>query len=108
MLALNLQCFASDGDNKPAHRGEYDISRKAIAQGMPECLRFTCMLVCAFLCATCTRDRGCSAHPAFPAPSVLQRDNEIENLGQNMPRERETAFARARLHTLTVIIREGG
>ena len=28
------------------------------------------MLVCAFLCATCTRDRGCSVHPAFPAPSV--------------------------------------
>ena len=28
------------------------------------------MLVCAFFCATCTRDRGCSVHPAFPAPSV--------------------------------------
>ena len=28
------------------------------------------MLVCAFFCASCTRDRGCSAHPAFPAPSV--------------------------------------
>src|SRR6266853_6508815 len=27
------------------------------------------MLVCAFLCAFCTRDRGCSVHPAFPAPS---------------------------------------
>ncbi len=29
------------------------------------------MLVCVFLCASCTRDRGCSAHPAFPAPSVF-------------------------------------
>jgi hypothetical protein len=27
------------------------------------------MLVCVFLCALCTRDRGCSVHPAFPAPS---------------------------------------
>jgi hypothetical protein len=27
------------------------------------------MLVCAFLCANCTRDRGCSVHPVFPAPS---------------------------------------
>src|SRR6476619_5275740 len=27
------------------------------------------MLVCAFLSASCTRDRGCSKHPAFPAPS---------------------------------------
>jgi hypothetical protein len=30
---------AGDGDNKPAHRGEHDISRKAIAQGMSECFR---------------------------------------------------------------------
>src|ERR1700675_4642952 len=30
------------------------------------------MLVCAFFCANCTRDRGCSAHPAFPAPSVFE------------------------------------
>src|ERR1700675_5082584 len=27
------------------------------------------MLVSAFLCASCSRDRGCSAHPVFPAPS---------------------------------------
>src|SRR5712691_9424846 len=24
---------------KPAHRGEHEVSRKAIAQGMPDCLR---------------------------------------------------------------------
>ena len=39
--------FAGDGDNKPAHRGERDISRKAIAQGMSVCSPLTCMLVCA-------------------------------------------------------------
>jgi len=50
-------------------RGEHGISRKAIAQGMPECSDCTCMLVCVFLSALCTRDRGCSVHPAFPAPS---------------------------------------
>ena len=54
MLALSLaeQSPRGDGDNKPAHRGEHDISRKAIAQGMSECSPLTCMLVCAFLCAT--------------------------------------------------------
>src|SRR5882672_7571664 len=31
------------------------------------------MLVCASFCAHCTRDRGCSAHPAFPAPSLFER-----------------------------------
>jgi hypothetical protein len=52
-------------------QGEHGISRKAIAQGMPECSDCTCMLVCAFLCMHCTRDRGCSVRPAFPAPSVF-------------------------------------
>ncbi len=40
-------------------------------------------------CATCLRDRGCSAHPVFPAPSYFQRASEMQNFGQNMPRERE-------------------
>src|SRR5258705_13824448 len=32
-------------------------------------LPLPCMLVCVFVCANCTRDRGCSKHPVFPAPS---------------------------------------
>ena len=36
-----------DGDNKPVHRGEREVSRKAIAQGMSVCSPLTCMLVCA-------------------------------------------------------------
>ena len=51
-------------------RGERGISRKAIAQGTSECSACTCMLVCVSLCAYCTRDRGCSKHLAFPAPSL--------------------------------------
>ena len=43
-------------------RGEHGISRQTIAQGRPDALRWTCMLVCALLCAYCTRDRGRSAH----------------------------------------------
>src|SRR5437879_5169105 len=52
-------------------RGEHGISRKTIAQGMPGCSDCTCMLVCASTTISCTRDRGCSKHPAFPAPSSL-------------------------------------
>ena len=40
-------------------RGELGISRKTTVQGMPGCSGCTCMLVCAFLSASCTRDRGC-------------------------------------------------
>ena len=36
---LRSTLLRGDGDNKPAHRGERDISRKAIAQGMSECFR---------------------------------------------------------------------
>ncbi len=63
-------------------RGEHGISRKAIAQGMPDCSDCTCMLVCAFFAHLCTRDRGCSKHPAFPAPSFW----------------RERKFGKARAH----------
>src|ERR1700675_93835 len=52
----------------PILRGERDISRKAIAQGMSDRLRCP-VCSCAFFLPFCTRDRGCSAHPAFPAPS---------------------------------------
>jgi hypothetical protein len=51
-------------------RGEHVISRKAIAQGMPDCSACTCMLVCVFYVqfaheiagAACTR---CSLRPLF-------------------------------------------
>ena len=71
-------------------REEREVSRKAIAQGMPECSDCTCMLVCAFPCASCTRDRGCSVHPAFPAPSSL--------VGETPCTPRTQCAARTRIH----------
>ena len=47
------------------------------------------MLVCTFLCARRARDRGCSAHPAFPAPSDWRGRELPANLGRNVPRECE-------------------
>src|SRR6478735_10111052 len=43
---------------------------------------------CAFLSTHCTRCCGRSQRPAFPAPSVRERDNELAKLGQIMSRER--------------------
>jgi hypothetical protein len=53
----------------PDHRGEHEVSRKTIARGMPDA---SAEPVCSCVQPTsfCARDRGCSAHPAFPAPSV--------------------------------------
>ena len=47
----------------------------------------TCMLVCAKCATFGTRDRGCSVHPAFPAPSFSRRGKEFAKLGRNAPRE---------------------
>ena len=44
--------------------------------------------------AYCTRDRGCSVHPAFPAPSPQERTTNLQKLGRNAPRDREVLFQR--------------
>src|SRR5260370_37771323 len=49
------------------------------------------MLVCVFFCAACTRDRGCSVHPVFPAPSLL-------NEGGSFGKPRAHHAARMRMH----------
>jgi|SRR6478735_9115215 len=49
------------------------------------------MLVCASFVRNCTRDRGCSEHPVFPAPSLLEGEIEV-NLGRSAPRDREGVF----------------
>src|SRR5882757_5760104 len=50
------------------------------------------MLVCALVRFLCTRDRGCSAHPVFPAPSSFGA-NDLQNFGRNAPRDRKVASA---------------
>ena len=79
---------AGDGGKRAVLREEREVSRKATAQGRPGCSACTCMLVCAFAMCTGTRDRGCSKHPVFPAPSIQEEGNEVANLGRNAPRDR--------------------
>src|SRR5882757_5262908 len=45
------------------------------------------MLVGALLCASCLRDRRCSAHPVFPAPSVFEGKVYLQNSGRIAPRD---------------------
>jgi hypothetical protein len=82
--------LANDGGNKAGHRGEREVSRnpsrresRSVSAG-PVCS-------CAqFFAQTCTRDRGCSAHPAFPAPSSLEGAENGARLGRFAPRERRS------------------
>ena len=52
-------------------------------------LQLPCMLVCSFVCANRTRDRGCSKHPVFPV-LYFEEGKRNANLGRSAPRERET------------------
>ena len=81
-----------DGDNKAGHRGEHEISRKTIAQGMPvetgepvEDDRILC-------------GHGCIGHPAFPAPS-LGGSQAPSFFGADVTcKPRASAVARTRTH----------
>src|SRR5207247_8448155 len=56
-------------------------------------LPLPCMLVCTFVCANRTRDRGCSKHPVFPAPSNKEG-------GKLSSKPRAKRAARTRSHIL--------
>src|SRR3954462_10768106 len=71
-----------------AHRGEHEVSRKAIARGKPGCLGGTCSRCpCAqhmgCPCAPAHGIYGRSQRPAFPAPFHHERDDEMHNSGEN-------------------------
>jgi len=70
-----------DGDNKArSHRGDHGISRKTIAQGMPECFGEPVVTnSCAFF--HCMRGCGCITHPAFPAPSSFEGQRFVQHSG---------------------------
>jgi hypothetical protein len=90
------------GARKAASPGRARISRKTIARGRPGCLGCTCQNRVHSFAFFRTRRCGCIQRPAFPAPSTVRRDNEIANLGQLMPRERER-LCRAATPSATVV-----
>ena len=55
-------------------RGERAISRQTIAQGRPDALRWTCMLVCALLCAHLHTGPRVQRAPGLPCALVVSRD----------------------------------
>src|SRR5260221_5099664 len=93
MLASSLREEAqATVSNKPGHRGEHEVSRKAIARGMPGETGVTVvtMLVCFVLFRT--RGCGCSERPAFPAPSLLWANASCNTSGRIAPRECKSVF----------------
>src|SRR6185503_19528317 len=85
---------ASDGGKRAVLREEHEVSRKAIAQGRPECFPLPCMLVCIFVSANRTRDRGCSKHPVFPAPSDRRGQTKMQTSGEQRRENTKDVYRR--------------
>src|SRR5438034_8661814 len=88
------KCPAGDGGKRAVHRGELAISRKAIAQGRPECSRCP-VCSCALLFAQIARETaGAASTRSSLRPLFKRRANGIAKLGRSAPRESEDASNR--------------
>ena len=85
---------AGDGGKRAVLRGEHEVSRKAIAQGRPECS--SCPVCsCAPLFAQIARETaGAASTRSSLRPLFEERANEDAKLGRPAPRERESSFSR--------------
>jgi hypothetical protein len=79
---------------KPGHRGERGISRKPLRRESRSASADLYARV-RFSTCFCTRDRGCSAHPVFPAPSsCFEGGHRRKARAHSAPRERGRTSAR--------------
>src|SRR5438874_4343076 len=86
------KCPAGDGGKRAVHRGERAISRKAIAQGRPECSRCP-VCSCALLFAQIARETaGAASTRSSLRPLFSGGGKLIANLGRSAPRDRESVF----------------
>ena len=82
-------------------RGERAISRQTIAQGRPDALRWTCMLVCALLCAIAHETAGAARTRSSLRPLISEGASEQVQLGRVAPRERAGISALSRPDTIS-------
>src|SRR5437763_17156468 len=89
MLALSCAGIsrAATVANKPAHRGEREVSRKAIAQGMSDCLRCP-VCSCAPFLRTLAHEIAGAARTRHSLRPLFSEGQRICNLGRNAPRAR--------------------
>jgi hypothetical protein len=89
--ATLAELSAGHGGKKGRSPGRARISRQTIARGKPGCSG------CTRRFSPCPKAHGisygCIRHPAFPAPSLGERDNELAKSGQSVSRQRGPARA---------------
>src|SRR5438094_5362258 len=80
---------AGDGGKRAVHRGELEASRKAIAQGRPECSRCP-VCSCAVLFAQIARETaGAASTRSSLRPLFRGGQTKLQASGGNAPRDRE-------------------
>src|SRR2546430_16876749 len=83
-----------DGGKRAVLREEHEVSRKAIAQGRPECSRCP-VCSCAVLFAQIARETaGAASTRSSLRPLFRGGPNEDANLGRPAPREGRLTFRR--------------
>src|SRR6476620_4957383 len=85
-----------NGGKRAVLRGEHAISRKAIAQGRPDALRWTCMLVCALFVHIAHETAGAARTRSSLRPLTTEGEEFPANLGRNASRDREGVSASLR------------
>jgi hypothetical protein len=99
-IAAMLALFGASGRNPAATeakgirlRGERAISRQTIAQGRPDALRWTCMRVCALLCAA-HETAGAARTRSSLRPRYFGGHEPSHQLGARVACERRGASGR--------------
>src|SRR6476620_8104752 len=82
-----------NGGKRAVLRGEHVISRKATAQGRPDALRWTCMLVCALFVHIARETAGAARTRSSLRPLTTEGEEFPANLGRNARRECEHTSA---------------
>jgi hypothetical protein len=98
VLALSpreAKLLAGDGGKKAVHRGELEVSRNPSHRESRDASAGPVCSCAPSYAQNCTRDRGCSAHPAFPAPLVFRRAEVTQSSGA-------FSAARTRTHILSL------
>ena len=86
--------LAGDGGKRAVLREEHEVSRKAIAQGRPECSRCP-VCSCAVLFAQIARETaGAASTRSSLRPLFRRGPKEDANLGRSAPRECKSSFSR--------------
>src|SRR6185369_7534297 len=84
--------LAGDGGKRAVLREEHEVSRKAIAQGRPECSRCP-VCSCAVLFAQIARENaGAASTRSSLRPLNERAGTSLANLGRNAPRDRRLTF----------------